>query len=143
MLPKKANEVIPKTALETGVSEELVDDIVSYYWAEVRKCLVDMKADQINVIGLGIFRIKHWKIEDTREKYKAYLTRYQKLADEHKLNFQQFAIQKEIETRLAKLDNMLLMVEKNKLKKQSIKLKRNELDSKLNQENQDNIQEQE
>jgi len=131
VVPKKASDVIPKTALETDSSEELVNDIVSYYWAEVRKSLVEMKGDQINVIGIGTFKIKHWKLDETREKYKSYLIRYQKLADEHKLNFQQFAIQKEIELRMIKIENMIEMVERNKLKKQSIKLKRNELANKI------------
>jgi nucleoid DNA-binding protein len=65
--PKKAKELIPKTAECLALSEDLVSDVVYYYWEEIRKSLSGLKHQRIHVTNLGDFVIKHWKIDEKIE----------------------------------------------------------------------------
>jgi nucleoid DNA-binding protein len=62
--PKKAKVFIPIVASELALPEELVEDIVNYYWQEIRKSLSSLKHNRIHLTNLGDFTIKHWKIDD-------------------------------------------------------------------------------
>ena len=62
--PRKTKEFIPEVAQETGISEEIVSAIVSYYWQEVRKSMSSLKHSRIHVTNLGDFVTKHWKLDD-------------------------------------------------------------------------------
>lgn len=64
MRPKKAKVFIPIVASELALPEELVEDIVNYYWQEIRKSLSSLKHNRIHLTNLGDFTIKHWKIDD-------------------------------------------------------------------------------
>ena len=64
MRPKKAKEFIPKIAEQLGLSEKLVEDIVDFYWQDVRKNLSSLNHQRIHLTNLGDFVIKHWKIEN-------------------------------------------------------------------------------
>jgi hypothetical protein len=39
LLPKKPTEFYKKTAEENNVSEELVADLISFYWKEIRRVM--------------------------------------------------------------------------------------------------------
>lgn len=62
--PRKAKEFISDVASELGHAENLVSDVVMYYWQEIRKSLSTLKHQRIHVTNLGDFVIKHWKVED-------------------------------------------------------------------------------
>lgn len=64
MRPKKAKDFIPEVAKELNLPEELVKDIVLYYWEEIRKSMSSLKHQRIHATNLGDFTIKHWKIDD-------------------------------------------------------------------------------
>lgn len=64
MRPKKAKQFIPNVASELALPEELVEDVINYYWQEIRKSLSNLKHNRIHITNLGDFTIKHWKIED-------------------------------------------------------------------------------
>jgi nucleoid DNA-binding protein len=65
--PLKAKELIPETANDLGLSESLVQDIVTYYYQEVRKSLSSLKHARVHLTNLGDFTIKHWKIDEKIE----------------------------------------------------------------------------
>lgn len=67
MKPLKAKELIPETANDLGLSESLVQDIVTYYYQEVRKSLSSLKHARVHLTNLGDFTIKHWKIDEKIE----------------------------------------------------------------------------
>ena len=139
MVPKKTKDFIAPTAEATGVSEDLVKDLVGFYWGEVRKALVDMKGPIIVVEAIGTFQVKHWKIPELIAKYDKYLAKYKGLAQENKLDFRQFAIQKEIELKKEKAVKLKEMVDIDAERKKLVKQKRDEYISK----NQTNLPEQE
>lgn len=64
MRPKKAKVFIPIVATELALPEELVEDVINYYWQEIRKSLSSLKHNRIHLTNLGDFTIKHWKIDD-------------------------------------------------------------------------------
>lgn len=64
MRPKKAKDFIPTVANKLTLPEDLVEDVINYYWQEIRKSLSSLKHNRIHLTNLGDFTIKHWKIDD-------------------------------------------------------------------------------
>ena len=64
MHPRKAKDLIPQVAKETNLSEETINNIVGFYWREVRKSLSSLKHSRVHITNLGDFVTKHWKIDD-------------------------------------------------------------------------------
>ena len=64
MRPKKAKEFIPDVAEQTGVAEDIVNTVLSYYWQEVRKSMSGLKHSRVHLTNLGDFTIKHWKVDE-------------------------------------------------------------------------------
>lgn len=62
--PKKAKEFIPKVADQLLLPSSFVEDVIDYYWQEVRKSLSGLKHQRIHLTNLGDFIIKDWKIDD-------------------------------------------------------------------------------
>lgn len=62
--PKKAKEFIPDVAEQLNLSQDIVKDVVDYYWREVRKSLATLSHSRIHVTNLGDFVTKHWKIDE-------------------------------------------------------------------------------
>lgn len=65
--PKKAKTLISEVASQTGCPENLVEDLMSFYWQEVRKALSSLKHQRIHITNLGDFIIKHWKMHEKIE----------------------------------------------------------------------------
>ena len=63
MKPKKAKEFIPELATKLNLSENLVEDIIDFYWQDVRKSLSSLKHSRIHLTNLGDFTVKHWKLD--------------------------------------------------------------------------------
>jgi len=68
--PRKAKEFIPKTAEKVGLPENLVEDVIDFYWQEVRKNLSGLKHQRVHITNLGDFVIKHWKIDGKIEGFE-------------------------------------------------------------------------
>jgi hypothetical protein len=62
--PIKAKSLLSDVASEINLSEDLIKDVTSYYWQEVRKALSGLKHQRIHITNLGDFTIKHWKIDE-------------------------------------------------------------------------------
>ena len=67
MHPRKAKDLIPQVAKETNLSEETINNIIGFYWREVRKSLSSLKHSRVHITNLGDFVTKHWKIDDKIE----------------------------------------------------------------------------
>jgi hypothetical protein len=61
--PKKAKEFIPKVSDKLNLPEKLIEDVVDFYWQEIRKNLSGLKHQRVHLTNLGDFTIKHWKID--------------------------------------------------------------------------------
>lgn len=67
MRPRKAKEFIPVTSEKVGVDQSLVEDVILFYWQEVRKNLSSLAHVRIHLTNLGDFTIKHWKLDEKLE----------------------------------------------------------------------------
>lgn len=73
MIPKKPKDILKKLVEEKGLDESFTNDAVSFFWSELRKNLTEMTHYNITVSKLGIFNIKHWKIDEFVESYRIHL----------------------------------------------------------------------
>jgi len=62
--PKKAKLFIPEVATKLSLPESLVEDLVDYYWSEIRKNLSNLSHQRIHLTNLGDFVVKHWKVDE-------------------------------------------------------------------------------
>ena len=67
MRPKKAKDFIQDVAKQLHFSEDVVKDVVDYYWRNIRKSLSSLDHSRIHLTNLGDFTIKHWKIDEKIE----------------------------------------------------------------------------
>ena len=128
MIAKKASKLIPEVAAKNNVSEELVEDLTSFFWKEVRNNIVNIKHHNISVKGLGIFKAKPWKVKDTLDKCQDILNAYKKRIGTGTPTFQQHAIMKDIQEKYDKVLNLQTLVEKEKERERLKKLERIEYD---------------
>lgn len=119
MVPKKAKDFIKPTIEETGYSEELVNSLIDFYWSKVRKDMSDLVHPNILVPNLGTFKIKHWKLDETKEHY-------QKILDRIEGKFSKYKMYKAINDKVERIDNLKVLMEKDKERLDKIKLKKNE-----------------
>jgi hypothetical protein len=54
-------------AKQANLSEETINNIVGFYWREVRKNLSSLKHSRVHITNLGDFVTKHWKIDSKIE----------------------------------------------------------------------------
>lgn len=73
MLPKRPKEFIAPTAKKLDASEELVTDVIDYYYSELRKALTTLKAPRIRVLELGVFRAIPNRVNQVIEKHTGIL----------------------------------------------------------------------
>lgn len=131
MKPRKSKELIPIVAEELGLSQQMVSDVTSFYWQEIRKSLSSLKHARVHVTNLGDFTIKHWKLDDKIEGLEKF-----------KENFRQRGLQ-EIVTRfrtdetLFDLKAIKVLMEEEKQRKDFIKLHKTKSDESKREHNQD------
>jgi hypothetical protein len=129
--PRKSKDLIPIVAEELGLSQQMVSDVTSFYWQEIRKSLSSLKHARIHVTNLGDFTIKHWKLDDKIEKLETF-----------KENFRQKGLQ-EIVTRfrtdetLFDLKAIKALMEEEKQRKDFIKLHKTKSNESKREHNQD------
>ena len=75
MIPKKAKSLIPKVSQDLEMSEELVKDVVDFYWDDVYDVLRNIEYTKIYIQNLGDFNIKHWMLTKKILEYSEKLDR--------------------------------------------------------------------
>ena len=136
MRPKKAKEFIPEVAEELNVSKELVEDVILYYWREVRKSLSGLKHSRIHLTNLGDFVIKHWKIDDKIDM----LERWEE--NNRQKGLQQMTARFKTVESIFDLKHLKKIVEEEKQRKDFIKLHKTKSNESKEQHN-NNLEEQE
>ena len=72
MRPKKAKEFIGDVAKNVGLSKEVVEAVISFYYRELRQKLSNLSHNRVHVTNLGDFVTKHWKIDDKIDKLQKF-----------------------------------------------------------------------
>jgi len=118
--PRKSKEFIPIIANKADVSVELAEDVILYYWREIRKSLSGLSHSRIHVTNLGDFVTKHWKIDEKIEMLE-------KWEENNKLKgMQQITARFKTAESLFDLKNLKKIVEEENQRKDFIKLHKNE-----------------
>jgi hypothetical protein len=118
--PRKAKEFIPNVAEQLNLSEELVADVVNFYWQEIRKSLSSLSHSRIHVTNLGDFVTKYWKLDDKIEMLE-------KWEENNKLKgLQQITTRFKTAENLFDLKNLKKIIEEESQRKDFIKLHKKE-----------------
>lgn len=120
MRPKKAKEFIKPTALDMGLQESLVEDVVSFYWSAVQKALSNIESASVTVASLGVFRVRVKKIKKLQARY----TKYLENTDPESMTFNKHSVKKLAEFKLERLLAIEKELEEERKKKEEVKLKR-------------------
>ena len=126
MIPYKSKALYKEVAEELNIPINLVEDIIEYYYKEIKSNITGLKHLRINVEGLGQFVIKENFVKKTIPKYKKILSNHDTST------FTAYYNKKTIEAKLDLLIKMEEMIAKEDLKKENLIKKRNEEYTKTN-----------
>lgn len=73
MLPKSSKHYIQPTADLLNIDQQLVEDLVSFYYSRLRKALSELEAPQIRVENIGTFKAKNKKLKELYVRYSKHL----------------------------------------------------------------------
>ena len=120
MKPKSHSEFKKDIAEQVGVHSDVVDDFVTYYYAQVRKALSNLQAVNVYVEGLGTFSLKKNKIEKAIKKNKSILGNLKKRT------YNGMEKTNAVNDKLKLQENALKMIEEAIEKKKNFKINQNE-----------------
>ena len=116
MRPKKAKEFIPRVVEKTGEETSLVEDVVQFYWQEVRKSLSTLSHARIHLTNLGDFTIKHWKVDEKLE----FLSKWKETNDQ--MGREKITQRFKTEENIKHLREVKSLIEEEQQRKEFIKL---------------------
>ena len=120
MIPHKAKNLTKDIAEELNISKTLVDDLIEFYYKDVRENLSELNHPRINIEGLGQFVIRAHGV------HKA-IPKYEKALNTHDTStFTAYYNKKIIEDRLVLLRKMQDMLDQEEQKKKEFKSKKYE-----------------
>jgi nucleoid DNA-binding protein len=90
----KAKHLIPKIAKKLNAPEELIEDVVNYYYRIVRKKVETFGANRIRITGLGVLHIRKEKVQRSIDKLTV------ALANDKNKSFRYVIKRKKLETAL-------------------------------------------
>lgn len=114
MVPKKANDFKKSTAEELGLSENLVSAFVDFFWDRVRTHMSELNHENLYIPNLGTFKVKHWKIDEAIEKYKAIIAKGEG-------KFEEYRAKVDFMDRIEKLENIKKAVQEREIKFKQIR----------------------
>jgi len=118
MLPKNSKHYIVPTAEQLGQDQQLVEDIVCFYYSQVRKSLSNLAHHSILIENVGTFHVKTKQLIPTIKKYQNQLQKIPYNPDKKNL------LRQDIINKIVKIKKVILMLEQEREKnKQKLKLR--------------------
>lgn len=115
MIPKKPNSLYKEITEEFECSEQLLDDLVHFYYKTLRKKMSSLTDIRINVEGLGHFVVKMRKV-------KRSIPHYEKVLANHDTStFGAYHNKKSIEEKLKQLKDLEIKIDEELEKRQTFK----------------------
>ena len=124
MIPVKPKVLYKQVAEEEDVNQQLVDDLVSYYYVKIRQALSDLKYTRVNIDGLGQFVVKPKAVKNLTEKYT------RQLAKQDGYSMSSYHNKIRLEKRLEELNNIAAIIEEEKNSKLEFKKTKDEKSNK-------------
>jgi 4-alpha-glucanotransferase len=123
MKPKKARLLYEEISGRNNQPKQLVEDLIDFYYKNVRTLLTELYHPRINITGLGVFAAREYAISKAIPRFEKYLVNhdtstysayYNKKMLEEKIEFL-YSIKEQIESE--KLRKQEFLKEKNGSKK--------------------------
>ena len=76
MKPKKARNLYQEHSEENNISKDLVEDLIDFYYKNVRTLLSELYHPRINITGLGLFTARESAIKKAIPRFKKYLNNH-------------------------------------------------------------------
>lgn len=73
MKPKKASVLYKQLSEEKSLSTNLTENLIEFYYKNVRTLLSELHHPRINITGLGLFIARSSKINKSIPKFESYL----------------------------------------------------------------------
>ena len=112
MIPKKPKILYKQLAEETNLNETLIDNLITFYYKEVRSEMSALNHTKIYVDGLGQFIVKSKTVDNLILKYERIIAK----ADNY--SFSSYHNKIRLTTRLEELNSVKLKLQEDKSKKQ-------------------------
>lgn len=121
MNPRKPKRIYDNVSEELNVSKDLVEDLVEFYYKDVRRLLTNLEYPRINIDGLGQFVIKPKTVSGA-------IDRINKSLDNHDTStFKAYHNKKGMESKLELLLKLTTKLKETEIKKEKfLKTKNNE-----------------
>ena len=126
MIPKKSSSLYKEVAETLNQNESLIEDIVEFYYSELRKTLSNLTHPRINVEGLGHFVAKTGLVRKSIPKYTNILKNHD--TSTYGAYFNKKMVETKLEL-LIQLEHKILLQE---IKKDEFKKTKNENSSENN-----------
>lgn len=72
MNPKKAKTLYSEVATDLNLDENLVKDVLDFYWSGLRKQMANLTSPRLDVINLGTFEVMPKTLEKCITVYQEY-----------------------------------------------------------------------
>ena len=126
MIPKKYSSIFKEVSEELDISENLLEDLIGFYYKDIRTCLTQLKYPRINVEGLGQFVARPGVVRKS-------IPRLKKILENHDTStFSAYFNKKMLEEKVASLEQLEKQLDDIDIKKLEIKKKKDEYNSKIN-----------
>lgn len=120
MIPKKSSAICKEVAEDLDVSNEFIEDLVQFFYKEIRKNLTTLSHPRINVEGLGQFVARPGLVKKS-------IIRYKKALDSHDTStFKAYYNKKMLEDKVECLENLNKKIEEFNVKKEEFKKTKHE-----------------
>ena len=116
MIPKSHKIFIKPTAEELSVSETLVEDVVEFFYSDVRRTLNELKSLNVKIDNLGTFKIKEKELSKLKSKLEGHLK-----ALEDPESFNQMRIRKDVKIKYDKISRVSELINAEKERKKEHK----------------------
>ncbi len=117
MNPQKARELYQIHSEETDTSKDLVEDLLDFYYKNVRTLLSELHHPRINITGLGLFVAREKAVKSAIPRFKKYLEKHDTSTYTAYYNL------KKLEEKIDGLHSIKKQIEKEKLRKENFKKK--------------------
>ncbi len=119
MIPKKPKLLYKQLAEETNLNETLIDNLITFYYKEVRSEMSALNHTKIYIDGLGQFVVKSKTVDNLILKYERIIAK----ADNY--SFSSYHNKIRLTTRLEELNAIKLKLQEDKSKKQNFLIEKN------------------
>lgn len=119
MIPKKPKLLYKQLAEETNLNETLIDNLITFYYKEVRSEMSALNHTKIYIDGLGQFIVKSRTVDNLILKYERIIAK----ADNY--SFSSYHNKIRLTTRLEELNAVKLKLQEDKSKKQNFLINKN------------------